>query len=60
MIPCNCVSCKGNQKPYFYKYDVLENYVENRQAEIQCRKKPFEMVNVWGLLYSVLDQSVMR
>ncbi len=53
MIPCNCVTCKGNQEPHFYPSDELREFISNGQNEIQCRKKPYKMVNVRGLMDDV-------
>jgi Leucine-rich repeat (LRR) protein len=53
MIPCNCVTCKGNQEPHFYPSDELREFISNGQNEIQCRKKPYKMVNVRGLIDDV-------
>ena len=50
LIPCNCNTCKGNQNPHFYPFNTLQEFLSDRQLEIQCQKKPYNMVNVRGLL----------
>ncbi|MCP4105866.1 MAG: TIR domain-containing protein [Desulfobacteraceae bacterium] len=53
MIPCNCITCKGNQKPHFYPFDELREFISDGQNKIQCRKKPYKMVSVRGLIDDV-------
>jgi small GTP-binding protein len=50
LIPCNCNTCKGNQNPHFYPFATLQEFLSDRQLEIQCQKKPYNMVNVRNLL----------
>ncbi len=50
LIPCNCNTCKGNQNPHFYPFATLQEFLSDRQLEIQCQKKPYNMVNVRKLL----------
>ena len=50
LVPCNCNTCKGNQNPHFYPYATLREFLSDRQLEIQCQKKPYNMVNVRSLL----------
>jgi hypothetical protein len=51
-IPCNCEGCEGGQEPYFYRQDILTQFVADEQPEIQCQKR-YKMVNVKGLLEGV-------
>lgn len=59
-IPCNCTTCKGHQQPHSYPLDTLLNFQKEGQYKIQCQKKPFEMVDVRGLLNDILDPSWQR
>jgi hypothetical protein len=55
-IPCNCEACKGNQRPHFYSFDTLREFVADGQDTIQCQKKPYEMVSVRKLIDDVVSQ----
>ena len=57
LIQCNCTSCKENPEPYFYSIAELMDFRANNKLEIQCRKKPYQMVNVLRLLGDVIDIS---
>ena len=50
LIPCNCATCKESQERYFYPFDELREFLASGQRNIQCRKRPFHMVNVRQLL----------
>jgi hypothetical protein len=50
LIPCNCAAYQGSQEPYFYPFDELREFLASGQHDIQCRKKPFQMVNVRQLM----------
>jgi small GTP-binding protein len=50
LIPCNCNTCKGSQSPHFYPFATLQEFLSDRQLEIQCQKRPYNMVNVRNLL----------
>ncbi len=54
-IRCNCSACKDSQEPHFYTFAELLDFKANNQLEIQCRKKPYHMVNVMGLLGDLID-----
>ena len=53
LIPCNCAACQASAELHFYEFDMLKEFLANRQNDIQCRKKPYHMVNVRGLLDDV-------
>jgi small GTP-binding protein len=53
LIPCNCAKCKDNQEPHFYPFEVLRQFVDDRQELIQCQKS-YQMVNALGLIEDVL------
>jgi hypothetical protein len=55
LIPCNCTTCTNSKEPYFYSFDELKEFIVNKQTDIQCRKKPYKMVNVIGLIDDVID-----
>ena len=55
LIPCNCAACQASAEPHFYEFDMLKEFLANRQNDIQCRKKPYHMVNVRGLLDDFVD-----
>ena len=57
LIQCNCPACRYSQEPHFYTVAELLDFRANDQLEIQCRKKPYHMVNVMGLLGDVMDLS---
>src|SRR5258708_1595240 len=29
LIPCNCLDCKSQKEPYFYRYEILQKFVED-------------------------------
>jgi len=55
LIRCNCSSCRDSQYPHFYAVAKLLEFRANNQLEIQCQKKPYEMVNVMKLLGDMID-----
>ncbi len=55
LIPCNCAKCKDSQVPYFYQFETLYKFIEDRQDEIQCQNS-YKMVNVWGLIDDVIGK----
>ncbi|MCP4352817.1 MAG: leucine-rich repeat protein [Desulfobacterales bacterium] len=54
-IPCNCVTCKDSQEPYFYPLITLRKFTADRQERIQCQNS-YQMVDVLGLIDDVLDR----
>ncbi|WP_375469323.1 COR domain-containing protein [uncultured Nostoc sp.] len=57
LIPCNCHTCKDNQEPHFYSFEVLRKYEHDRQERIQCQKS-YQMVDVSSLINDVIDRDV--
>jgi len=55
LIPCNCAKCKDSQDPYFYRFETLYKFMEDRQDQIQCQNS-YEMVDVWGLIDEVIGK----
>lgn len=49
LIPCNCEVCNGRQDPYFYPFEVLRKFLEDRELRIQCQKS-YHMVQVRELV----------
>lgn len=58
MIPCNCGACKQSPDPHFYDKKDLEDRVENFKNTVECKKTPYENVNVKGLLDGVFNTTV--
>nr|WP_322684603.1 COR domain-containing protein [Nostoc sp. DedQUE07]MDZ8130545.1 COR domain-containing protein [Nostoc sp. DedQUE07] len=55
LIPCNCVTCKDSQEPHFYSFEILRQFVADKQQGIQCQKS-YQMVDVLGLIDDVMDR----
>jgi internalin A len=55
LIPCNCTKCKSSQEPHFYPFEVLQQFVDDRQERILCHKS-YQMVDVVGLIDDVIDR----
>jgi len=53
LIPCNCTECKTRKEPYFYRFEILQKFIEDRQEQIQCQQS-YKMVNVRGLIDDVI------
>ena len=51
LIPCNCYVCTDSSDPHFYRKEVLDKFLADRQTEIQCQKS-YSMVNVERLIES--------
>ncbi|MBD2457805.1 leucine-rich repeat domain-containing protein [Nostoc sp. FACHB-87] len=56
LIPCNCLTCKDKQDPHFYLSEKLRQFIVDQQHQIQCQKKPYQMVNVLSLIDDVMDR----
>ncbi|MBE7536059.1 MAG: hypothetical protein HS124_10055 [Anaerolineales bacterium] len=54
LIPCNCGECKTKSEPYFYRFEILQKFIEDEQDQIQCQQS-YRMVNVKGLVESVVN-----
>jgi internalin A len=60
LIPCNCYTiCKDSQKPHFYSFEILRQFVADKQELIQCQKS-YKMVNVLGLIDDLIDRDKER
>lgn len=53
LIPCICTDCKSVKDPYFYRYEILQKFISDKQKQIQCPKS-YKMVDVPTLL----DESI--
>ena len=52
MVPCNCKTCRGNNKPHFYTYFDLNRRRELNKRTVECPVS-YDQVNVQGLLDDV-------
>ena len=50
LIPCNCETCHGSQKPYFYELKKLEERRNNGKRTIECGNYPYIDVEVLSLI----------
>ncbi|MBG1245009.1 COR domain-containing protein [Nostoc sp. NZL] len=55
LIPCNCNTCKDSQEPHFYPFEILRQFVADKQERIQCQKS-YQMIDVLGLIDDVMDR----
>ncbi|WP_442948803.1 hypothetical protein [Nostoc sp.] len=55
LIPCNCNTCKDSQEPHFYSFEILRQFVADKQEGIQCQKS-YQMVDVLRLIDDVMDR----
>jgi Leucine-rich repeat (LRR) protein len=49
LIPCNCPKCDGSQTPHFYPKGILDQFLTDRQLQIQCQQS-YQMVDVRRLI----------
>ncbi len=54
LIPCSCATCKGNQEPHFYDFEILRKFAADRK-EIQCLKS-YDMVDPLGLIDNAIGR----
>ncbi|MDZ8071014.1 MAG: COR domain-containing protein, partial [Nostoc sp. DedQUE08] len=59
LIPCNCITCKDNQEPHFYKLENLRNRIAKQKYDIECDIS-FEKANVLSLIDDVIDRGKER
>ncbi|MBD2451624.1 leucine-rich repeat domain-containing protein [Nostoc sp. FACHB-152] len=57
LIPCNCITCKDNQEPHFYKFENLRQRVVNQKYQIECDNLPYEKVNILSLIDDVMHRT---
>ncbi len=55
LIPCNCAKCQDSREPHFYRFDILQKFIADRQKSIQCQNS-YDMVDVLGLIDDVMDR----
>ena len=55
-IPCNCLVCKGTEKPHFYQYDALKMEIADGEEKIKCPKSR-EKINISDLLGEIYYQN---
>ena len=58
LIPCNC-GCQNSQKPQFYPYELLTQYISDHRYNIECRTS-YKQVDVRRLMSDIKDESVRR
>jgi hypothetical protein len=56
MIPCQCEHCRADAEPTFFAYDELQQYQNEGERDIACRKTRIKRVSVQLLLEGVLQQ----
>jgi internalin A len=54
LIPCNCTTCKPNQKPFTFPLDRLHQCLDRGRYTIECHESG-EDVNVRGLIDEVIQ-----
>ncbi|MHC5775011.1 COR domain-containing protein [Nostoc sp.] len=59
LIRCNCHTCKDSQEPHFYSFEILRQFVADKQERIQCQKS-YQMVEVLSLIDNVIDRGKQR
>jgi internalin A len=59
LIPCNCNTCKDRQEPYFHEFEILRQFVADKQEGIQCPKS-YQKVDVLDLIDDVMDTRELR
>jgi internalin A len=60
LIPCHCDTCKQLQEPNFFDYDELKERIAYKFYYIECRKPPFNKVNILKLIGNVVIQSEVK
>ena len=54
LIPCNCETCKNSQDPHSYSFDILLQFIADKQYDIQCLKS-YKRVDILGLIDDAID-----
>lgn len=52
LIPCNCPPCKNTQEPHFYPYEILRQFMTDKEERIQCQRS-YRMVEVKQLINDI-------
>ena len=55
LIPCNCAVCRNSQESHYYRLEILQQFIGDRQDNIQCQRS-YEMVDVRGLIDDVISK----
>lgn len=56
MIPCSCSECIKSEKPEYYKFNILKNFVVRNSFDIKCNKST-ETVNIDKLLGNIVIEN---
>jgi small GTP-binding protein len=56
MIPCYCDKCKEKDNPFFFPYDLLKEYINDKKSEIECQNLK-DRVHIAKLLGDVIDDN---
>ena len=56
LIPCNCERCEGSQSPNSYSLSDLEDRLDNRVYEVECRKNGYKKIRVQRLISDITDE----
>lgn len=57
LIPCNCPTCKGSQKPHAYALKKLQERLKNQAYETECDQPPYHKVIVRSLIDDAIGLS---
>ena len=58
LIPCNCDACRGSENPETYAYEKLIERIDNVKYEIECPRKPYQMVDVRQLVSDITTNHI--
>ena len=57
LVPCNCNTCKGNQAPYFYSFNELQERIDQGKETIECRKSPYLDIVIRPLISDITQET---
>jgi small GTP-binding protein len=58
LIPCHCEKCSNTSEPHFYDYAELKERVSHRRYDIECRKPPYNKVDILKLVEDIEIQKI--
>lgn len=58
LIPCNCDVCRRSSTPETYSYEKLIERIDNDKFEIECPRKPYQMVDVRQLVSDITTTTI--
>ena len=59
MVPCNCEKCQSNGNTEFFDLQTLEDYILDKQTNIECRNKK-RGVSIAQLIGSIYDNTELE